>query len=82
MTVWTRVLYCEPSAGGDLFTLLERARGSQAIRRSAGHRLTEGEARRVLAAMGETGDGIEAMIADARALGQRPPGRLGDPRDR
>ena len=66
MTIWTRVVYCEASPQGDMFTLLERAQGSQAIRRSAVMRLTEEEARRVLAEMGETGATIDATIAQAR----------------
>ena len=66
MTIWTRVVYCEASPQGDTFTLLERAQGSRAIRRSAVMRLTEEEARRVLAEMGETGATIDAMIAQAR----------------
>ncbi|MEO5819530.1 MAG: hypothetical protein ABIT71_03430 [Vicinamibacteraceae bacterium] len=66
MTIWTRILYCETSPGGDVFTLLERAQGSQAIRRSAVMRLTEQDARRVLADMGESGDAIDAMIGRAR----------------
>ena len=66
MKSWTRVLYCEPSPFGDVFTLLERAEGSQAIRRSAITRLTEGDTRRAPAAIGETGDDIDAMIARAR----------------
>ena len=66
MTIWTRVVYCEASPQGDVFTLLERAQGSQAIRRSAGMRLSEEDARRALAAMGEAGDDIDAMIAQAR----------------
>jgi len=68
MTVWTRVLYCEPSPRGDVFTLLERARGSHAIRRSAGMPLTEADARNVLAALGETREAIDAMIVQARAM--------------
>jgi hypothetical protein len=67
MTTWTRVVYCEASPGGDVFTLLERARDSQAIRRSAAMRLTEEDARRALAGMGETGEVIDAMIAQARS---------------
>ena len=66
MTIWTRVVYCEASPQGDVFTLLERAEGSQAIRRSAVMRLTEEEARRALAEMGETGPTIDATIAQAR----------------
>ena len=66
MTVWTRVVYCESSPRGDVFTLLERAQGSRAIRRSAVMRLTEKDARSVLAEMGETEDAIDAMLAQAR----------------
>lgn len=66
MRNWTRVLYCEPTPLGDVFTLLERAQGSQAIRRSAIMRLTEEDTRRALADMGETGDDIGVMIARAR----------------
>ena len=66
MTIWTRVVYCETSLQGDVFILLERAQGSQAIRRSAGLRLTEEETRRALAAMGETENDIDAMIAQSR----------------
>lgn len=78
MTIWTRVVYCEPSVQGDVFTLLERAQGSQAIRRLAGKCLNEADARRALAAMGETGPDIDAMIAHARD--QRRSGRRERPR--
>jgi hypothetical protein len=73
MTVWTRVVYCEVSPQGDVFTLLERAHGSQAIRRSARMRLTEADARRVLADMGETSEAIDAMVAQARLRTNRGP---------
>jgi hypothetical protein len=67
MTTWTRVVYCETSPGGDVFTLLERARDSRAIRRSAVMRLTEEDARRALAGMGETAQVIDELIAHARS---------------
>ena len=66
MKSWTRVLYRESSPLGDVFTLLERAQDSQAIRRSAMMRLTEEDTRRALASIGETGDDIDVMIARAR----------------
>jgi hypothetical protein len=79
---WTRVLYCEPSPLGDVFTLLERARGSRTIRRSAVMRLTEADARRALAAMGETGAEIDAMIAQARVRELEAPRPAGSPHRR
>ena len=66
MTIWTRVVYCDRSTGGEVFTVLERARDSQSIRRPAVVRYTEDDARRVLAALGEAPEAIDALIADAR----------------
>ena len=66
MTTWTRVVYCERTARGEVFTVLERAKGSQQIRRPAVIHHNEEEARRVLAALGETPEAIQALIAAAR----------------
>ena len=66
MTVWTRVVYCESAPGGDMFTLVERAKDCQAIRRSASMRFSEEDLRRALASLGEPAEIIDTMIAQAR----------------
>jgi hypothetical protein len=64
---WVWLLHCRRTLQGDVFVLMQRARSSQAIRRS-GSPLTYSEAdvRALLASLGESADDIDALVADAR----------------
>ena len=67
MTIWKRVVFCDWTPTGERFTVIERALGSSAVRRPAAMRYSEDELRRVLGDLGETAEGIEVLLAQARS---------------
>jgi hypothetical protein len=66
-TEWTWLLYCDRTPRGEAFTLMQRARHSQAIRRT-GTPITYSEAdlRALLASLGESAEDIDSLVAEAR----------------
>jgi hypothetical protein len=66
-TEWIWVLYCQRTLNGEAFSVMQRARHSQAIRRT-GTPVTYSEAdvRALLASLGEPADDIDALVTDAR----------------
>ena len=64
---WIWLLYCRRTMHGDAFVLMQRARHSQAIRRSA-EPVAYGEAdvRALLESLGEPAERIDSLVSDAR----------------
>jgi hypothetical protein len=64
---WIWLLYCQRTLKGDAFLLMQRARHSRAIRRSADPvAYREADVRALLASLGESAERIDSLVADAR----------------
>jgi hypothetical protein len=67
MTTWERTLHCERTRSGETFTILERARETAAIRRTADViTFSEADLRVLLDSLGESADRITEMVELAR----------------